>query len=128
MSEKFEYNYSAPTQKERTEIESIRSQYLPKTEREQKFELLKSLDGKVKNIPLIWGLSLGIVGSLVFGTGMAFFLEWVDLWFVGVPFGIIGTIMMVVAYPVYTLMHKKLKEKYSEEILRLSKELIETEE
>ena len=32
MSEKFEYKYSAPTQRERKEVDSIRSQYLPKEE------------------------------------------------------------------------------------------------
>ena len=36
MSEKFKYEYSAPTMEERKEISSIRDQYLPKGEKEQK--------------------------------------------------------------------------------------------
>lgn len=125
MSKKFEYNYSAPTQKERQEIESIRNQYLPKSERESKVELLKRLDNKVKNIPMVTALTFGIVGSLIFGTGMAFFLEWTELWYVGIPFGLVGILITILAYPIYCYLLKKLKKKYSSEIIRLSNELIE---
>ncbi len=124
MSKKFEYNYSAPTQSEREEIESIRREYLPKNEREQKFELLKKLDSKVKNTPLILSLSLGVVGCLIFGTGMTFFLEWKSVWYVGIPFGIVGIILMILAYPIYKKTIKKLKEKYADEIIKLSNELM----
>ena len=44
MGERFEYNYDAPTQQERQEIESIRNQYLPKNRELTKLERLKKLD------------------------------------------------------------------------------------
>lgn len=124
MGEKFKYKYVAPTMEERKEIESIRREYLPKDETMTKLERLRYLDNLVKTIPMIWSLSLGVIGLLVFGIGMVFFLEWVILWYLGIPFGILGVILMVLAYPVYVKKLKKNKEKYGAEILELSKELL----
>ena len=124
MKEKFEYKYSAPSIEERREIDSIRKQYLPKEERESKLERLRHLDNLVKNVPTIYSLVLGVVGSLVFGTGMTFFLEWVELWYLGIPFSIIGLVMVSIAYPVYKKKLSKYKAKYSKEIIELSNELL----
>lgn len=127
MSGKFKYEYSAPTTEERKEIASIRWQYLPKGEKEQKLERLRYLDKKVKNIPLIIGLTEGIVGALIFGTGMCFFLEWINLWYIGIPFAIVGTILMLLTYPTYLKVSNKIKNKYKDEIISLSNELLKEE-
>lgn len=124
MKEKFEYKYSAPSIEERKEIDSIRKQYLPKEERETKMERLRYLDNLVKSVPTIYSLILGVIGSLVFGTGMTFFLEWKDLWYFGIPFCIIGIVMASLAYPVYKKKLKQYKDKYSKEIIDLSNELL----
>ena len=124
MSNKFEYKYSAPTQEERKEIESIRNQYLPKDEKSQKLERLRYLDNKVTSLPIAVSISLGVIGTLIFGTGMCFFLEWVNLWFVGIPFSIVGMIIIILAYPIYNKLLNKLKNKYKDEIISISNELI----
>ena len=124
MSEKFKYKYVAPTIEERKEIESIRREYLPKDETMTKIERLRYLDSLVKNGPIIWGISLGVIGLLTFGIGMVFFLEWMHLWYLGIPFSILGVILIVLAYPVYQKKLVKNKEKYASEILELSKELL----
>lgn len=124
MSEKFKYNYSAPTPEERQEIANIRSRYMPKGEREARLERLRKLDGKVKNIPIITSLTLGVFGSLLFGTAMTFFLEWVNYWYVGIPFGIVGIILALLAYPVHIKLTTKMVEKYKDEIVNLSNELL----
>lgn len=124
MSEKFKYKYVAPTIEERKEIESIRREYLPKDETMTKIERLRYLDSLVKNGPMIWGISLGVIGLLTFGIGMVFFLEWMHLWYLGIPFSILGVILIVLAYPVYQKKLFKNKEKYTSEILELSKELL----
>lgn len=124
MSNKFEYKYSAPTQEERKEIESIRNQYLPKDEKSQKLERLRYLDNKVTSLPIAVSISLGVIGTLIFGTGMCFFLEWVNLWFVGIPFSIVGMITIILAYPIYNKLLNKLKNKYKDEIISISNELI----
>ena len=124
MSEKFEYKYEALGVNERKEIESIKNQYLPKDERTIKVERLRYLDKKVKNVPTVISLSLGIIGTLLFGTAMSFFLEWTSLWYVGIPFAIVGCIIAIVAYPIHLKLLKSLKEKHKEEIIKLSNELL----
>lgn len=125
MKEKFEYKYNAPSMEERKEIDNIRNQYLPKEE-VSKFELLKRLHRKVNETPIIVGLSLGIIGTLLFGTGLSFFLveEFASFWFVGIPFSILGIVGIAFAYPIYKKIHNKLKEKHKEEIINLSNELL----
>lgn len=124
MSDKFEYKYSAPTIEERKEIDSIRSQYLPKDKSISKLEKLRSLDKKVKGIPQAFGLSFGIIGILIFGLGLTFFLEWTNYWYIGIPLSLVGTILMIMAYPIYTKVLNKYKEKYGKEIIQLSNELL----
>ena len=125
MGERFEYNYSAPTSEERQEIESIRNQYLPKNEVEIKLETLKKLDNKVKNIPLVFGLTFGIVGTLMFGLGMTFFLEWSEYFYFGIPFSLFGLIMVSVTYYLYIKISNNLKDKYGKEIIKISNELLD---
>ena len=127
MSEKFEYKYSAPTIEERKEIDSIRRQYLPEDKTMTKIERLRRLDRKVKSIPQIWGLSLGIVGLLTFGLAMTFFLEWIAYWYIGIPCAIIGIILMSLAYPIYCKILIKLKAKHGQEIIELSNDLLNEE-
>lgn len=124
---KFEYKYQAPTIEERREIDAIRSQYLPKDKELVKLDRLRSLDQKVKNTPLIYSLSFGVIGTLLFGTGMTFFLEWTTYWYYGIPFGIVGIILIILAYPIHKKVYKKMKDKYSEEIIALSNELLNEE-
>lgn len=124
MSEKFKYKYVAPTLEERKEIESIRRTYLQQEEAMTKLDRLRYLDNLVKTLPMIWGISLGVIGLLSFGTGMLFFLEWTALWYSGFPFGLCGLILIILAYPIYLKKIKKNKAKYKEEILALSQELL----
>lgn len=120
---KFEFTYQAPTKSQREQIEDIRKSYMPKTQDESKLEQLKKLDCKVKNIPVIWSLSIGILGILVFGLGMTMVLEWA-LFAFGVVVCVVGSVIMAVAYPVYKKIKMKFTKKYSGEILRLSDELL----
>ena len=124
MGEKFEYKYSAPSIEERKEIDSIRSQYLPKDKSMTKLDRLRYLDNKVRSVPMIISLSLGVIGILLFGTSMTFFLEWTKYWYIGIPFGLVGIILIALAYPMYNKTLNKYKNKYSQEILELSNELL----
>ena len=121
---KFEFNYSAPSEQERKEIESIRRQYTNVTEtKEDKLFRLRKLNSYVNNSATIIGLVFGVIGLLIFGLGMTMVLEWsLVLW--GVIVGAVGVIPMAIAYPVYKAVYKKNKLKYGEEILALSNELL----
>lgn len=126
MSEKevFEYTYSAPTEQERREIQAIKSRYTGQySNNEDKFLRLKELDGKVKNLSTTVGLVFGIVGLLIFGLGLAMVLEW-NIWLWGIILMVVACLPMALAYPTYNLIHKKLSDKYRDEIVKLSDELL----
>lgn len=120
----FNYKYSAPTEQERREIDSIRRQYVDASvPAEDKIVQLRKLDGRVKNPPLILGITLGIVGTLIFGLGLTMVLEWSMLiW--GVAVMVAGAIPVSLAYPARKLLYKRNKAKYGEQIIRLSEELL----
>ncbi len=116
-NEIFEYSYSAKQQKE---IENIRKKYLPKTE--DKMEQLRKLDKSVTQKGTVFSLILGIVGALILGVGMCCCLEWA-MYAVGIIVGIVGITILLTAYPVYSLVTNKEKERLAPEILRLTEEL-----
>jgi len=127
MENKFEFSYSAPTQEERKEIEDIQNRYKAKNKNLTKIEYLRKLDKKVRNIPTIVALVLGIIGTLVFGTGLTMILEWgLLIW--GITLCITGCVPMGFAYFSYNKIHTKLKNKYSSEILKISSELLNNDE
>lgn len=127
MNEKFNYTYSAPTEKEKREIEQIRRQYLEKENKnDDKFIRLKRLNSIVKNGATIVALILGVIGVLIFGTGMSLVLEFEKL-VLGIVVACIGVIPIAIAAPVYNVVFKHNKKKYGEEILRLSEQLLNVE-
>ena len=127
MSNQFNYKYSAPTEEERKEIDSIRRQYVPSENKETKLERLRRLDSLVKSAPSVWGLVLGIVGILIFGLGLAMILEW-DILVWGIVLAVIGCVPIALAYPVYNAVLQRNKKRYGEEIIRLSDELLNENE
>ncbi|MGN0704959.1 MAG: hypothetical protein ACI4LD_10370 [Lentihominibacter sp.] len=120
--ETFNYTYSASQQKE---IRSIREKYMPPGQEEDKMEQLRRLDQSVTRPGTVVSLIVGIVGSLILGTGMCCTTVWADSYFItGIIVGIIGIICVIAAYPVYTLITRKQKEKLAPEIIRISDELM----
>ena len=120
----FEYTYSAPTEREKRQIESIRKQYAPQSEKaENAFDRLKKLDAKVNNTATCAALILGVVGILIFGFGLSMILVW-NIWLWGIVLMATGCIPMALAYPIYSWLIARGKKKYGEEILRLSEGLL----
>lgn len=115
----FEYEYSA---KQELEIAKIRAKYLPKEE--NKMEKLRKLDKSVERPGMMAGIALGVTGCLVLGTGMSCVMVWADSMFVvGILVGMIGLLMVALAYPIYACITKKQKEKLAPQILALTEEL-----
>lgn len=124
----FEFSYSAPTEKEKKEIESIRRQYETSTDTYQgKLAKIKALDKKVKDVPTVFALCLGIIGTLIFGLGLTLVLE-MDKLLLGIICSAIGILPIIAAYPVYNLIYKKKKQKYGPEILKLTDEILNEKE
>ena len=123
MDEKFSYSYSALTEAEKKEIERIKNEYSEKDSRQLTLEQLRKLDAKVKNIPTIFALTLGVIGTLIFGLGMAFVLEWANF-MLGVVLGAIGAVVARLAKPLHGILYKRLKARHGKKIIELSEKLI----
>lgn len=120
---KFIYKYETIDDKTKREVSKIRQKYLPKSENESKIKLLNKLNKKVQVIPTIVAIILGILGVLIFGLGLTMVLEW-SLFLWGILVSLVGFIPSILAYPVYTKLHKILKDKYGETIINLSNEIL----
>lgn len=117
---KFSYTYSA---KEQEELIRIRNKYLP--EKDDKMENLRKLDQSVYKKATIYSLISGIVGVLVMGIGMCCTMVWEDKMFIpGIIIGLIGIILVSLAYPVYNRILKNERKKIAPEIIRLTDELL----
>lgn len=118
--ENFHYTYSA---KEQEEIKKIREKYIPKEE--NKMEQLRRLDQGVTRKGTVYSIIIGILGSLLLGLGMSCTLVWQGAWFIpGIIIGVIGIIIVGIAYPLYNQITKNEREKIAPEIIRLTDELI----
>lgn len=116
----FQYSYSS---KQQSEIEAIKRKYMQK--QEDKLEQLRKLDKSAETPGTVVGLILGILGTLVMGTGMSCVLVWTEsLLVVGIIVGLLGIIMIALAYPAYRIVTKKQREKIAPRILALSEELL----
>jgi hypothetical protein len=62
MNNQFNFKYTALSQEERREINSIRRQYSSQEQTESKIERLRRLDALVKSTAIIWGLCLALRG------------------------------------------------------------------
>ena len=124
----FRFTYSA---KEQEEVHRIRQKYQPKEE--NKMEKLRRLDASVTSKATVVSLVLGIMGVLVLGSGMSLImtnigsvigLQGMFAMVIGIVIGIIGIASLACAYPVYTHIVKKERERIAPEILRLTDELM----
>ena len=122
----FEYTYSAQRQQE---VEEIRKAYLPKEE--DKLEQLRRLHGIPTRKAQSASLSLGIVGLLTLGTGMSLIMTEIAAalgnfaMVLGILVGIVGMAVVGLAYPLYSRILKKEREKIAPEILRLTEDLMQ---
>ena len=126
----FTYTYSA---KEQEELRKIRQKYAAPTQSEDKMEQLRRLDAGVTTKATAVSLTLGIIGALVMGTGMSLAMtDLGELWvsdrgfamLIGILIGLVGIVLVCLAYPTYNRTVKKEREKIAPEILRLTDELM----
>ena len=122
----FYYTYAAPTEDERRETESIRAKYAARSAAEVKLGYVKRLDRRVHGVPKAAAVTLGVVGLLMFGGGMALAMEGVAA--VSLALGIVlslsGAAAMATAKPVYSALLRRFKNKYGADIMRLTSEIL----
>ena len=113
--EGFEFTYSA---KEQEEIKRIRKKYTAPAEEEDKMAQLRRLDASVYSKATTAALVIGVIGALVMGLGMSIVMTDIGAalgtilaMIVGVGIGVIGIVLICLAYPMYTRTLKKEREK-----------------
>lgn len=118
--EVFSYTYSA---KEQEEVQNIRKKYAP--DEEDKLLQLKRMDANVYRKAAMMPIIAGIIGALILGVGMCCVMVWQGGLFIpGIVIGIVGIIVICLAYPLYNRTLKREREKIAPEILRLTDELM----
>ena len=126
----FRYTYSA---KEQDEIKAIRNKYVAPQQTEDKMAQLRRLDASVTQKATMVALIFGVIGTLILGTGMSLAMtelgEAIGLgggvaMLLGVLIGIVGIVLVCVAYPIYNRILKKERERIAPEIIRLTDELM----
>lgn len=126
--EGFSLNYSAAQQRE---IEAIRNKYLP--QQEDKLEQLRSLHRSASRKARTGAITVGAIGALIMGTGMSFAMTdlgkilgaYQDLAMViGIAVGILGMILVALAYPVYDRSLRRARRRIAPQILQLTDELM----
>lgn len=110
----FSYTYSA---KEQEEIKKIRERYVAPQETElDKMEQLRRLDASVAKKGTMAALIIGIIGTLIMGTGMSLimteFREILGSYSnfampIGIVLGVTGMILIAFAYPSTIALLKK---------------------
>ena len=126
----FTYTYSA---KEQAELKHIRDKYTAPTEDEDKMARLRRLDASVTQKAQIVALIFGVIGALILGAGMSLcmsdFAEILGSYrdmamVIGIPIGLIGGVLVALAYPMYNVIVKRERKKIAPEIIRLTDELM----
>ncbi len=121
----FRMTYSA---EDSDEIKRIRDKYTEK--KADGLERLKNLDRKCESTAAAVSVTAGIIGTLIFGTGLSIYLSELGSVFgnyapaVSITVGLSGIFIMVAAYPLYTCILKRQREKHKKEILALADELL----
>lgn len=75
---------------------------------------------------LMWGIIIGVIGTLLLGTGLSCVMVWGSstlLYVIGVCVGIAGIAALIAAYPAYKKITRKQREKIAPQIISLADEL-----
>jgi len=125
----FNYTYNA---KQQEEILNIRKKYVAPTE--SKLEQLRRLDAQVYKKAAGASIVVGIIGTLLLGSGMS--LAMTDIadylaltpalgMLIGIITGLLGMAVIALAYPVYRRILKRERAKIAAQIIILTDELMQ---
>ena len=123
--ETFSFTYSAA---QRSEIENIRKKYV--RPQESKMDQLRKLDRSAEKKAQSLAITLGVIGTLIMGSGMSLVMSELSAlagefaMVTGIAVGIVGMILVALAYPVYNAILKRERQRIAPEILRLTDELM----
>ena len=114
-------NNSIINEQDLNKADQIRRQYVsPET---NPLNQLRKLDDAVKRPGVIVSLTLGIIGALIMGAGMALIMPYGKM-AIGLILSIPGLIILAAAYPIGRTITSQRKAQYADEILRLSNQIL----
>lgn len=128
--ETFQYTYSA---QEQAEIKAIREKYEAPSQTEDKMAQLRRLDAAVTQKASAVSFVLGVIGALILGLGMSLAMTELGTtlglqssWSMGlgILIGLVGMVLVALAYPFYNRIVRKEREKIAPDIIRLTDELM----
>lgn len=126
QNKRFEMTYSAEQQEE---IRSIREKYVP--QKPDKMQQLRELDAGAERKAMMYAIIVGVIGALILGAGMSLVMTDFGAALgrlsmpVGISIGVVGLVLVALAYPLYARTLQKEREKIAPEILRLTDELMQ---
>ncbi len=124
------FSYSSASQNK--EVEAIRKKYISDStdSATYKLEQLLRLDRSVDKKALTLSLSVGIVSTLIMGSGMSFVMTDIGTnigmtatTLPGILIGFIGVMGVIFTYPLYRRTIVKERKKLAPKILKLTDEL-----
>ena len=121
QNKRFEMTYSAEQQEE---IRSIREKYVP--QKPDKMQQLRALDAGAERKAMMYAIIAGVIGALILGAGMSLVMTDFGAALgrlsmpVGIAIGVVGLVLVALAYPLYARTLQKEREKIAPEILRLT--------
>ncbi len=125
-NEKFTYTYTALSEEERINVQSLKNKYSEEKEVLSDLQRLKKLDAKIESASKITGLVFGIISCLIFGTGFAFILEF-EFYYLGVLLSLVGLIGMIYTPFLSRKVRNNYKNRYKDEILSLANKLLQSD-
>ena len=110
-------------------VQKIRTQY---TEKEStQLDALKALDAKVKRPVNVFAYVFGSISAIIMGSGMSLVMTDISQvvgienpMVTGIVIGVVGMILALINYPMYKKMLSSRKNKYADQILKLSDEIM----
>ncbi len=127
----FHFTYSA---QEKEEIQKIRQKYVREAKNnEDGIARLRHLDSHATQKSQTVSLIFGIIGVLILGFGMSLIMSELGallglfgttVMIVGIASGLVGGVLVCLAYPMYQITLKKERAKVAPEILKLTEELM----
>ncbi|MGN0178672.1 MAG: dihydropteridine reductase [Monoglobaceae bacterium] len=110
-------------------VQKIRTQY---TEKEHsRLDALKELDAKVKRPANVFSYIFGSISAIVTGCGMSLVMTDIgaalgleSTMAPGVIIGLVGLFMAISNYPIYKSILKNRRNKYADQIMKLSDEIM----
>ena len=110
--------------------QKIRTQYMEKQATE--LDELRALDKKVKLPANVFAYIFGSISAIIMGCGMSLVMTDIaktismsgNPMAVGIIIGVVGMIMAILNYPMYSAILSSRRKKYAEQILKLSEKLM----